>query len=112
MSDEIKKVETPEKIIESAISTDDEDVTVGKDTNIWSLMVLKFLSGRFILTVSGAVCFALITRTICKVIALKADAISVTEITSVLSSILIVVSNVFTFYFVRKAMNNEGTTGK
>ena len=101
-----------EEIVREAISNDDEDVILSPKTDFWSLVALKLLSGRFILTVSGAVCFGAITKTICKVLAAKADDISVTEITSILSSILIVVSNVFTFYFVRKAMNNESTPGK
>lgn len=113
MSEEIKtEAEKVEEKIVDAIVSDDEDAAVSSKTDLISLIFIKLLSGRFILTVSSAVCFAFITKTVCDVLAAKSEGLTVTEITSILSSVLIVVSNVFTFYFVRKAMNNESGTGK
>ena len=66
----------------------------------------KLLSGRFILTVVGAFCFYLIVDTICQLAIEKKDEIKITDILPVLSTVLIVVSNIFTFYF---AKNGIGT---
>lgn len=67
----------------------------------------KLLSGRFILTVVGAFCFYIIVDTVCQIILDKKDQITITDTISILSSVLIVVSNIFTFYFVRKGMGTS-----
>ena len=72
----------------------------------------KLLSGRFILTVVGAFCFYIIVDTICQLVLDKKEQVTITEVLSILSSVLIVVSNIFTFYFVRKGMGiNENSNG-
>ena len=68
----------------------------------------KLLSGRFILTVVGAFCFYIIVDTVCQLILDKKEQITISEVISILSTVLIVVSNIFTFYFAKKGMETGG----
>lgn len=65
----------------------------------------KIFSGRFLLTVVGALCFYNITRMACELLLSKAADLDISHIISLLTTILLVISNVFTFYFVKNTMN-------
>ena len=84
-------------------------------TSAFAVNFGKLLSGRLILTVVGATCFYLVSSTVCHIMYEKRDAIEVKDLLSVISTIMIIVSNVFTFYFVRKSMdvkpNQDPTNG-
>jgi len=77
--------------------------------NIQSILC-KLLSGRFVLTLAGAYCFCIIAKTICTIMLNKSSDISFSDLNSILATLLVVISNIFTFYFVRKELrgpNNE-----
>ena len=70
-------------------------------------LISQALSGRLILTVVAAVCFYKLISTICTLLILKSEILVVSDITTVLSTMLIVMSNVFTFYFMKATLRNE-----
>jgi len=71
----------------------------------------KFLSGRFILTIVGALCFLIIVLTIAILLIIKHEFITIKDLESTLSTVLIILSNIFTFYFIRKSMEGNKTSG-
>ena len=71
-------------------------------------IIAKLLSGRLWLTLIAGICFWKITGTVCNVILAKSDQITVSEIIAVLTTIVLIVQNIVTFYFVK---NNVGTNG-
>jgi hypothetical protein len=71
----------------------------------------KLLSGRLILTIASAICFYMISRAVCTILIQKSADIDIANIISIISTILVVVSNVFTFYFVRKTMSGSNGNG-
>ena len=94
--------------ISSPQSTEDNDEEVDNSVSVsW----IKLLSGKFICTVVGAVCFYKFSNTICKIMIAKQENIDTTVVISLLSNLLIIVSNIFTFYFVRKSMQSNGNGG-
>jgi len=78
---------------------------------MWEFSKSKFASGRFLLTIAAALCFCWLTFTVSYVIKAKIDELSVTDILPYLSAILIVLSNIFTFYFTKKAENGHSDNG-
>ena len=68
----------------------------------------KVLSGRFILTIVGAISFLVIVNSICTLLISKSQEIKASDIQSILGTLLVVLSNIFTFYFVRKGMEGKG----
>ena len=75
-------------------------------TNSW----IKLLSGRFILTIVGAICFYKFSNTVCKIMIAKQESIDAAVIISLFTNLIIIVSNIITFYFVRKAMTATNPT--
>jgi len=71
----------------------------------------KISSGRFLLTITASWCFTALTATICYLLIKMIDQIKVTDILPYLSAILIVLSNIFTFYFTKKAANGNSDNG-
>lgn len=109
MSDEIKQeapAVSPTPAV-SDISSDDIDDDTPSSANTW----IKLLSGKFILTVVGAVCFYKFSSTICKLLLAKQQDIEIPVIMSIATNLLMVVSNIFTFYFVRKSMTGNSVPG-
>lgn len=78
-------------------------------TNKFSLIDIfsKVSSGRFILTMAGAISFSLIVNTLCKLLLEKAKDIQLNDLMSIFSTILIILSNIFTFYFVKSNLQNN-----
>jgi hypothetical protein len=72
----------------------------------------KLLSGKFILTIVGAICFYLFSDTVCDILIAKQQELKASEMISILSTLLVVVSNIFTFYFVRKSISGNGQPGQ
>ena len=100
MSDEKKE----QPVVPSNPEPDAEDMIT---SNSW----IKLLSGRFILTVVGAICFYKFSNTVCKIMITKQDSIDAAVIISLFTNLIIIVSNIITFYFVRKAMTTTPTNG-
>ena len=67
----------------------------------------KLVSGRFLLTITTAICFLKLTNTICTILLSKADVLKISDISTILTAMLIIVSNVFTFYFLKATLRNE-----
>jgi hypothetical protein len=66
-------------------------------------------SGRFILTMTGAVSFFIIVNSLCSMLIQKSNEIKLTDLMSILSPVLVILSNIFTFYFVKSNLQNEST---
>ncbi len=61
----------------------------------------KLSSGRFLLTIVSAICFLILTGTFCNILINKSDDMKVSELLPYVSTMLLVVSNIFTFYFTK-----------
>ena len=59
----------------------------------------KMLSGRLWLTGIAGLSFLCFTFTICQILYIKRNDMTAAEVTGILNMLLIVVSNIFTFYF-------------
>jgi len=70
----------------------------------------KLLSGRLWLTIIVGICFLAFSLTVCHIMWLKQDSLSSTEISSIVNLLLLVISNVMTFYFTKN--RNEETQKK
>jgi len=71
----------------------------------WTFSKSKLGSGRFLLTIAAALCFCWITVTLSYVIKSKIEELEATDILPYLSTVLIILSNIFTFYFTKKSEN-------
>ena len=60
---------------------------------------LKLFSGRVLLTVICGVVFIMLTKTVCDILASKAADITFESLSGVINMLLLIVSNVITFYF-------------
>lgn len=67
----------------------------------------KILSGRFILTIVGAACFLIVTKTICDILVTKIGDLKISDIVLILTNILLILSNIFTFYFVKNTLHQK-----
>lgn len=65
----------------------------------------KLVSGRFILTIVAAIVFFQITDCICCILISKSDEISISDLLSIGNMLLIIISNIFTFYFTRERLS-------
>ena len=81
--------------------------------NAVACFISKIQSGRCILTIVGAICFYLFTDMICTILRAKMMDMSIDDITKILlpiiTSLIVVISNVFTFYFLKGTDGNPGT---
>jgi len=71
----------------------------------------KISSGRFLLTITAGACFMTFTATICYILIKLIDQIKVTDVLPYLSAMLLVLSNIFTFYFTKKSENGNSDHG-
>jgi hypothetical protein len=62
----------------------------------------KLTSGRYLLTIVAAICFILLTGTFCSILVIKSNDIKINELLPYVSTMLIVLSNIFTFYFTKR----------
>ena len=67
----------------------------------------KLLSGRLWLTIIAGISFLAFVLTICQVLYYKKESITVSESTGIINMLLLVVSNIFTFYFSKERNNQE-----
>jgi len=70
-------------------------------------LISQALSGRLILTVVAAISFYKLVSTICSLLILKSELLVISDLTTILSTLLIVMSNVFTFYFMKATLRND-----
>ena len=64
----------------------------------------KLLSGRYLLTVVSAISFLILVRTLCQIMVVHAAEFKLSDILSLITPISLIISNVFTFYFLKQAM--------
>ena len=76
-----------------------------------TIKFLKLFSGRVLLTVICGVVFIMLTNTVCGILAAKAAEISFESLSGVINMLLLIVSNVITFYFSKDKSDdkNEAT---
>lgn len=67
----------------------------------------KLGSGRFLMTVAAAVCFLILTLTLSIVLIKKANELKINDLLPYVSSILIILSNIFTFYFTKRVISGQ-----
>ena len=67
----------------------------------------KLLSGRYLLTVVSAISFLFLVRTMCSIMIAHADEFKLSDILSLITPMSLIISNVFTFYFLKQAMNTN-----
>ena len=84
-----------------------ESTTTTKDN-----IILKLFSGRFILTIVAAIVFFQITDCICYILILKQSDISISDLLSIGNMLLMIISNIFTFYFTRERMSSVMSSKK
>ena len=72
----------------------------------WCFSKSKVSSGRWILTLAGAFCFCYMVVTFCNILKAKSAVLEISELLPYIASILIVLSNIFTFYFTSKLNGN------
>lgn len=61
----------------------------------------KLVSGRLWLTIIAGLSFLMFVGTMCYVVVCKRDSITTSEISSTLNVLLLIISNVMTFYFTK-----------
>ena len=67
----------------------------------------KMLSGRLWLTIIAGVSFLAFTFTICQILYFKKNEMTPSDVSGMLNMILIIVSNIFTFYFTKHRSEQE-----
>lgn len=74
--------------------------------------ISKIQSGRFILTIVGAICFYIFSSMVCNILQAKMADMSIEDIIKILlpiiTPLIVVISNVFTFYFLKGPDGNNG----
>ena len=68
----------------------------------------KIISGRFFLTVTAAICFFWLIKSLCHILVEKSVEIEVEHIILLVTNLALVIQNVFTSYFNKKRENGNG----
>jgi len=71
--------------------------------HISSGLLSKLSSGRFLLTLAAAFCFCWITVSLVHILEVKSIDMKMADLLPYLSTLLIILSNIFTFYFNKKS---------
>jgi len=66
----------------------------------------KILSGRFLLTLAGSISFISLIVTVCFILFYNRDKFNITELSPIINSGLVIISNIFTFYFVKNRIGD------
>lgn len=69
--------------------------------------ISKLFSGRLWLTIIAGISFLFFVLTICQVLYVKRDTITVSEMTGIINMLLLVISNIFTFYFTKERTDDK-----
>ena len=77
-----------------------------------TIKFLKLFSGRVLLTVICGVVFIMLTKTVCDILAAKASEISFESLSGVINMLLLIVSNVITFYFSKDRSDDKNERSK
>lgn len=72
-----------------------------KVVNNITLTISNCLSGRFILTIVGCLAFYKLAVTACCLLLAKIDALTISDAMMLITNLLLILSNIFTFYFVK-----------
>lgn len=67
----------------------------------------KILSGRFLLTIVASIVFFEFCTCLCDILVYKCDEIEISDILNIANMLIIIVSNIFTFYFTRERYNKS-----
>ena len=76
------------------------------------ISLLKLFSGRVLLTVICGIVFIMLTNTICEILALKAAEITFESLSGIINMVLLIVSNVITFYFSKDKSDDKNEKPK
>jgi len=66
--------------------------------------ILKLFSGRVLLTITASIAFIMVVYYTCKILA-SLEGISFDNINSILNTLILILSNVITFYFTKESNN-------
>ena len=69
----------------------------------------KIFSGRYVLTLAGSICFCAFSYIVCRLLLDKSEMLKISDISSIMATLMIVISNIVTFYFIKGNLRNEGT---
>lgn len=69
--------------------------------------LLKLISGRVALTVVVGISFLLFTHSVCTILIKNSENMTFDNINSILNMLLLIVSNVVTFYFTKESNKPE-----
>ena len=72
----------------------------------------KLFSGRVLLTVICGVVFIMLTNTVCNILASKASEITFESLSGIINMLLLIVSNVITFYFSKDKSDDKNERSK
>lgn len=67
----------------------------------------RLFTGRVWLTIISGISFLAFCLTICQILYTKRETITVSETTGIINMLLLVVSNIFTFYFTKEKSDEE-----
>jgi len=81
-----------------------------KDINIISF--LKLFSGRVLLTIICGIVFIMLTNCICGILSAKAAEITFESLSGIINMVLLIVSNVITFYFSKDKSDDKSEKSK
>jgi hypothetical protein len=81
-----------------------------KKVTIKEFLTIKLLSGRFLLTIAGSLAFIIITITFCRLLLAKQETLTIPDIIPILSTLMLIISNIFTFYFFKESMRQTSTS--
>ena len=73
---------------------------------------LKLFSGRVLLTVICGIVFIMLTNTICGILSAKAAEITFESLSGIINMVLLIVSNVITFYFSKDKSEDKNEKSK
>lgn len=72
----------------------------------------KILSGRFLLTIVASIVFFEFCTCLCDILVYKCDEIEISDILNIANMLIIIVSNIFTFYFTRERYSGKSEEKK
>lgn len=87
----------------------DQSLQIETTPEVPSKIKNKLVSGRLWLTGVAGLSFLMFVGTLCYIIIVKRDSISTSEISSILNVLLLIISNVMTFYFTKNREDSNSS---
>lgn len=73
-----------------------------KNRTFWQHCICKVFSGRFAMTIICGISFVLIVNCLTQILREKATEMTISDLTNIYNMLIIIISNVITFYFTRE----------